>query len=317
MSIVEIEAEEAWKLRVLHMLQRDGPQKTSSIGQFEPRPGKKKTVTQLLKSDERFTTTTTNTDKLSDGEKRWWCSAQLLLLTKTTTSKSNNNCRKRQKKTSAAVVVVAAPQLPFSPAKTHATPSYLCWEILLTNPCTAAALSSWRWIWVLTQVNHTFKASIQADSWVKWMCVSDKKPSIWKSKANDLLALTAKDLQDVECSVVCGTGRSRYKETHLMHRQTLLQLALSKYGGTISKINAVFLKKNAAAAVRKEKKEKNRCNNNRHRHNNNNDNYYDDDDDDYDDDSSIGSSGDHYRYNNGSAATGERPLPQWRQLIRL
>ena len=144
--------------------------------------------------------------------------------------------------------------------------------------------------------------------------MSDKKPSIWKSKANDLLALTAKDLQDVECSVVCGTGRSRYKETHLMHRQTLLQLALSKHGGNFCKINAVFLKKNAAAAVRKEK---NRCNNNRHRHNNNNDNYYDDDDDDYDDDSSIGSSGDHYRYNNGSAATGERPLPQWRQLIRL
>ena len=52
------------------------------------------------------------------------------------------------------------------------TPSHLCWEILLSNPCTAAALSSWRWILILAQVNRAFRALIQPDRWAEWMCLN-------------------------------------------------------------------------------------------------------------------------------------------------
>ena len=82
------------------------------------------------------------------------------------------------------------------------------------------------------------------------MCEHDAMPCIWKSKATDVLALTANDLKDVECKVVCGVGWMKYKQTHLMHRKTLLEMALAKYGGKLDGINAVFLRKAKARAQR-------------------------------------------------------------------
>jgi len=99
-------------------------------------------------------------------------------------------------------------------------------------------------------VSRTFRASLQADRWVRWMCENDASPRIWKSKAADVLSLTANDLKDVECEVVCGVGWMKYKQTHLMHRKTLLDMALAKYGGRLDGINAVFLKKAKTRAQR-------------------------------------------------------------------
>jgi hypothetical protein len=243
----EEQSEEAWKLRVVQLLQREGPQNTSSIGQFEPRPGKR-TVTQLLKSDGRFV-----------ASKAHPFLHVMYSLSSTVTTTTTTTAKKKTSRTpaDAGAKKKKAPP-PFSPIKTtllNTPQQQLCWDFILSNPATAAALSSWRWIWVLAQVNKAFRASVQADSWVKWMCVNDTKPSIWKSKANDVLALTAKDLINVHCDVVCGTGCMRYKQTHLMHRHTVLQLALTKHGGSMSKINTVFLKK-ADAKMERGKKRK-------------------------------------------------------------
>ena len=103
-------------------------------------------------------------------------------------------------------------------------------------------LSKWRWIWMLRQVCRAFRDLIQPDLWVRWQCASDLRPMIWKKKANDALALTARDLADVDFTVAAVT---RYSETHLMSRMTVLEIALAKHGGTFSAINDVFLKRHA------------------------------------------------------------------------
>jgi hypothetical protein len=128
----------------------------------------------------------------------------------------------------------------FRPQKTTHTPSSLCWDVILSNPHAASILYSWRWIWVLRQVNHAFAAALQPERWMQWQCANDIRPMIWKQKANDVLALTSEDLAHLECTV---HRQSRYRETHLMWRKDVLGLTLAKYGGTFEGINAIFLKR--------------------------------------------------------------------------
>ena len=128
----------------------------------------------------------------------------------------------------------------FTPQKTTQTPPALCWEVVLAHSPTV--LSKWRWIWMLRQVCRAFRDLIQPDLWVRWQCASDLKPMIWKKKADEVLALTARDLADVEFTVKDVT---RYKEVHLMSRKTALEIALAKHGGTFSGINDVFLRRRA------------------------------------------------------------------------
>ena len=78
---------------------------------------------------------------------------------------------------------------------------------------------------------------------------------IWKTKANDLFALTPRDMADVVCKVIdCGSGWRRRKEVHLMRRDTVLQLALDKHGGTYRAINDAFLKRAEARRLRNKRK---------------------------------------------------------------
>jgi hypothetical protein len=144
---------------------------------------------------------------------------------------------KWQKKKYSAIVA------KFKPQKTNHTPSHICWDVILSNPLVAAQLYSWRWIWVLRQVNKTFNAALQPDQWIRWQCANDRQPMIWKQKANDVLALTHSDLADVKCAVRSGMGTNRFKETHLMWRSEVLGLALAKYGSTFDGVNTIFLKR--------------------------------------------------------------------------
>lgn len=144
------------------------------------------------------------------------------------------------------------PFKPFTPQKTAYRPSDLCWEIILANHQTAVHLACWRWMWLLPQVARAFRAGIEQEKWMKSMC-ENTQIMIWKSKANALFALTARDMADVTCKVVSCNGRGwkRCKEAHLMRRDTVLQLALDKHGGTFRKINDVFLKRADARRMRK------------------------------------------------------------------
>ena len=51
-----------------------------------------------------------------------------------------------------------------------------------------------------------------------------------------------------------GTGWARYKETHLMRRDAVLQLALAKHGGTYAAINGAFLKRARAREERRRRR---------------------------------------------------------------
>jgi hypothetical protein len=231
-DVSKMDTEEQWKLRVILLLRTEGRMKPGDIGMQEPRPGRKQ-ITNMLKSDNRFF--------IDRSDPIHGCRISLAQET------VKSPLPKRQKK----IVQKIAPPPPFHPAKTTFSPPHLCWEVILTNPKTAATLSSWRWMWTLPQVCKVYRASMQMDRWINWTCVEDKTPTIWKTKANELLALTVKDLEDVECRVVHGSGWKKRYETHLMRRDTLLQLALAKHGGTYKGINAVFLKKKEAKKKRK------------------------------------------------------------------
>ena len=141
------------------------------------------------------------------------------------------------------------PPPPFKPQKTSYSPPDLCWDIILTNPNTADRLTSWRWVWLLPQVARAFRAALQPDQWM----MHTGHALLWKTKANALLALTAKDMASVDYTVVEGTGWYRRHETHLMRRDTLLQIALDKHGGTYKAINDVFLKRAEAKNMRKKR----------------------------------------------------------------
>jgi hypothetical protein len=136
-----------------------------------------------------------------------------------------------------------APAVAFRPRASGFSPPELCWDVVLANPQTARVLSSWRWMWTLPQVAKAF--ALQRDEWVRWACAGDPGPLLWKAKANEVLALTARDLARVGHTVVYSMGRYLY-EVHLMRRAAALQLALDKHGGTCAGINGVFLKRRSA-----------------------------------------------------------------------
>ena len=64
--------------------------------------------------------------------------------------------------------------------------------------------------------------------------------TIWKKKANELFALTAKDIAGLKYEVVESSSRSE-----------VLQLALAKHGGTIAAINDAFIARKKRNAKRK------------------------------------------------------------------
>jgi len=129
--------------------------------------------------------------------------------------------------------------------------SQLHWEIILSHQQTIVTLSAWRWIWTLSQVNKAFQAALMRVDFLKAMCANDTKPLIWKQKANDLFALTATQLQHIPCELHWGSGYMSFKETHLMHRSAVLELALAKHAGSFDTINTVFLRRKKQRESRK------------------------------------------------------------------
>ncbi len=137
----------------------------------------------------------------------------------------------------------------FIPQKTGFTAPHLCWEIVLSSQQTSATLGKWRWIWILAQVFGTRRLPV--DEMVRWMCLNDVYPLIWKKKANELFALTAGDLSSIQYDVVASRHGRRSGEVHLMFRLDILNLAMEKPGGTVAAINQAFLTRRAKNSKRK------------------------------------------------------------------
>ena len=140
---------------------------------------------------------------------------------------------------------------PFAPQKTDFKASHVCWDVVLSNQCVAETLGSWKWLRTLAQVFGTLP---HADEMMRWMCLRDQRPVIWKKKANELFALTPKDLMhaNLKFETVYGNNAwGRSYEVHLMFRIDVLKLALSTHGGTFAAINAAFLARKCRNAKRK------------------------------------------------------------------
>jgi hypothetical protein len=144
----------------------------------------------------------------------------------------------------------AAAAEPFRPSKRGYAPPGLCWDVVLASPAAAGVLSSLRWMWVLPQVARAFREALVPDQWAGWACAAEAVPPLWKAKANELLALTARDMARVPRAVVVSWGVWGWHEVHLMRPALLLRLALDKHGGTCAGINAAFLKRRDARARR-------------------------------------------------------------------
>lgn len=226
--------EEQWKLRVAQLLRERGPQSPSAIGSLVRRTGCRRGVQAILRSDARF---------VADNYR----SPTLFSLVDQASSAASEDKNKKPKKKPKTTQKLT----PFKPQKTAFQPPDICWEVVLANPHTAVALAQWRWLWLLPQVCRAFHDGVQPGRWVRTMCAADSRPTIWKAKANALFALTPRDMANVKCTVVEGTGFMRYKETHLMRRDTVLELALAKHGGTYAAINSAFLKRVEAKEMRK------------------------------------------------------------------
>jgi hypothetical protein len=150
---------------------------------------------------------------------------------------------------------------PFVPQRTGFAPPRLCWDIVWANRRAAAALGSWRWLWVLPQV---FGRLPFAEPMARWLCDA-AAIRIWKKKANALFALTDKELQAVPFEAVAA--RYGAYDVHLMQRADVLALALAKHGGTLAGVNAAFLaRREARDARRKRKMEKRRAAHNYYYH---------------------------------------------------
>ena len=137
---------------------------------------------------------------------------------------------------------------PFAPQKTAFSAPHVCWDVVLSNQGVAETLGSWKWLWTLAQVFGTLP---HADEMMRWMCARDRRPVIWKKKANELFALTPMDLMCAKFESVMGNTWGRYHEVHLMYRADVLQLALAKHGGSFAAINAAFLARKSRNAKRK------------------------------------------------------------------
>ena len=134
----------------------------------------------------------------------------------------------------------------FAPQKTAFRAAHVCWDVVLCNQHTAAALGSWRWLWTLAQVFGTLP---HADQMMQWMCLADRRPVIWKKKANELFALTPADLMHTHFETV--VGKTWRREIHLLFRCDALKLAMEKHGSAFSAINAAFLARKHRNAKRK------------------------------------------------------------------
>ena len=84
---------------------------------------------------------------------------------------------------------------------------------------------------------------------MRWMCRADRRPLIWKAKANELFALTAADLARTRYETVMGLYWRR--EVHLLFRGDVLKLAMEKHGGAFDALNAAFLARKQRNAKRK------------------------------------------------------------------
>jgi hypothetical protein len=141
------------------------------------------------------------------------------------------------------------PPPPFAPQKTAFSASHICWTVVLSNQGAAETLGSWKWLWTLAQVFGTLP---HADDVMRWMCLCDGRPVIWKKKANELFALTPKDMMHAQVETVYGNSAwGRSYEVHLMFRADVLKLAMAKHGGTFAAINAAFLARKSRNAKRK------------------------------------------------------------------
>jgi hypothetical protein len=228
--------EEQWKLRVIHLLREREPQTPSAIGMLVKREQGVRKVQTVLLADARFVRT--------KGDE-FWLSAHVC---------KEENTHKKRKKAATTPTTKKPKQLPpFHPQATAFQPPDTCWEAVLANhqPTLTVVLTEWRWLWLLPQVCRAFRRGLQPELCVRSMCAADGQPVIWKSKANDLFALSRADLAGIESVVVRGAGWMRFKETHLMRRDTVLQLALAKHGGTYAAINGAFLKRAGAKERRK------------------------------------------------------------------
>jgi hypothetical protein len=226
---------EEWKLRVLHLLRERGQQTSSEIGALVKRDRRMGRVCTLLLSDARFRGVAER-----DGGFRFSLSGVDHVDTTTNAKKVPVKRRK------------TAPKEPsFRPQTTDFQPPCACWEVVLANPTTLSVLTEWRWLWLLPQVCRAFRHGLQPERCFRGMCAADVRSVIWKSKANDLFALSRGALANVECTVVAGVGWMRYKEVHLMRRDTVLQLALAKHGDSFAGINAAFIKRVAKGKAKK------------------------------------------------------------------
>ena len=237
---MDASVEEEWKLRVLHLLRERGPQTPSAIGMLVERDPMVGKVQTLLLQDARFIGTAMR------GVDRYEFS-----LSGVTVADENKDTKVKKKKRKKAATTTTTKKTPFRPQTTAFQPLHTCWEVVLANPAILSVLTEWRWLWLLPQVCRAFRHGLQPERCFRGMCAADVRPVIWKSKANDLFALSRAALDHVECTVVAGVGCMRYKETHLMRRDTVLQLALAKHGDSFAAINAAFVKR---AAKRKAKK---------------------------------------------------------------
>ncbi len=128
--------EAAWVERVVGLLQRKGPLNSSDIGNLERRRPGMRSITKILTSDTRFILNSAGRFSLATRVERSTSKAVVI-------RPATKRIRAVQQNKVAA----------FRPANTLYNPSSLCWEIVLSNQCTAVALSSWRWIWMLMQVS--------------------------------------------------------------------------------------------------------------------------------------------------------------------
>jgi len=225
--LCDMDVEEEWKLRVLHLLRERGPRTSNEIGTLVKRDRRMGRVCTLLLSDARFRGVAER-----DGGFRF-----SLAGVDTTTNAKKVPEKKRK--------TAPTKEKPFRPQTTAFQPSHTCWEVVLANPTILSVLTEWRWLWLLPQVCRAFRHGLQPERCFRGMCAADVRPVIWKSKANDLFALSRVALDNVKCTVVTGVGCMRYKETHLMRRDAVLQLALAKHGDSFAAINAAFVKRAA------------------------------------------------------------------------
>jgi hypothetical protein len=134
------------------------------------------------------------------------------------------------------------PPQKFVPQKSSFSPSHVCWDAVLSNQAAMQHLGSWRWLRTLALVFRPLPCP--PECLARWLCGD---ATIWKSKANDLFALTAKDLSAVPYKLV----ETRYKQVHLIPRSVVLHLALAKHRGTVAAINAAFLARKERNSKRK------------------------------------------------------------------